>query len=155
MKKLFIMFMVAIFSMSLITSAYAANVCGSISGNAKKLETFEVNTGERWFGINSKITFTQTKGTYEYMNLVGNYKTTTGYAGYKVMYREKGTSAWTTKNWKDKKITISLKNSKTYEVCVRPFDNTEWFMWKTRQNISWSTPSEWSVTGTKGVDFCS
>ena len=153
MKRFLAILLVVIVCFSMIASVSAANVCGNISGNAKSTKTFTINTGSRWLG-SDKVKFTQTKGTYEYRTLLSSSKTKTDYMCYKVSYRIKGTSAWTTKQWKGKNLTLSLKKNKVYEVKVVPFSNIDMSVQTGRQIRSWKKTATWSVTSTKGIISC-
>ncbi len=154
MKRVLAALLVLIFCLSLVSTAFAANVCGNISGNSKSSKSFTINTGSRWLG-SDKVTFTQSKGTYYYRTPFSSSKKTTDYMCYKIRYRIRGTSAWTTKQWKGKKFTLSLKKNKIYEVKVEPYSNIDFGFTKGRTIKSWATPSYWSVTSTKGIISCS
>ena len=153
MKKLISIFLVVLICCSTITCAFAANVCGNISGNSKSTKTFTINTGSRWLG-SDKVTFTQSKGTYEYSTAFSRSKTANAYMCYKVRYRINGTSSWTTKQWKGKKLTLSLKKNKVYQVQVIPYDNIDMGFQTGRAIKSWQKLSTWSVTSTKGIISC-
>ena len=153
MKKLLAILLVVIICFSTITPILAANVCGNISGNAKSSKEFIIDTGNRLLW-SDKVKFTQTKGTYEYRTPFSSSKTRTDYMCYKVSYRIRGTSSWTTKTWKDKNLTLSLKKNKVYEVRVVPFDNLDMSFQTGRQIKSWKKVATWSVTSTKGINYC-
>lgn len=153
MKKLIASILMVIFCTLTITPVFAANVCTNISGNATSTKSFTINTGSRWLW-NDKITFTQTKGTYEYRTPFSSSKTATDYMRYKVSYRIKGTSSWTTKQWKSKNLTLSLKKNKTYEVKITPYNNVDMSFHTGRQIKSWKKVATWSVKSTKGIISC-
>ena len=153
MKRFLLVLLVAFVCFSMVNGVLAANVCGNISGNAQSSKSFTINTGNRWLP-RDKVTFTQTKGTYVYSTPFSSSKTTTDYMCYKVSYRIQGTSYWTTKQWKGKKLTLSLKKNKTYDVKVVPFSNVDMSFQKGRQIKYWKTVATWSVTSTKGIISC-
>lgn len=153
MKKILLILLALLVCFSMSTSVFAANVCGNISGNAKSTKTFTINTGSRWLG-SDKVKFTQSKGTYEYRTPFSSSKTKTDYMCYKVSYRIKGKSSWTTKQWKGKSLTLSLKKNKIYEVKVVPFDNIDMSFQTGRQIKSWKKLATWKVTSTKGIISC-
>lgn len=154
MKKFLLSLLTVIFCISLITPAFAANVCGNISGSSSASKSFTINTGSRWLG-SDKVTFTQSKGTYTYSTPFSYSKKTTGYMCYKVSYRAKGTSSWSTKQWKSRKLTLSLKKNTTYEVNVTPYSNIDMGFQAGKSITSWTLPSYWSVSATKGILSCS
>lgn len=154
MKRILSSLLVLVLCFSFFTSAFAANVCGHISGDAQSTTTFTVDTGKRWI-FSDKLTFTQTKGTYIYNTPLSYHKTATGYMRYKVSYRIKGKSGWTTKNWTGKKLTLSLKKNTIYEVKVAPMNNADTLLsGSTKQIQSWKKVATWQVTSTKGIISC-
>lgn len=153
MKRILAIFWLVIVCFSMISSVSAANVCGNISGNAGATKTFTINTGSRFFG--DKVKFTQTKGTYKYNTLLSRGKMKTDYMYYKVFYRIKGTSSWEMKAWKGKKnLTLSLKKNKEYEVQVVPYSSIDMGFQVGKTITEWTKLSTWSITSTKGINYC-
>ena len=154
MKRILSAFLALLFSFSLFSTVNAANVCGNIYGNANSAKSFTINTGKRWLG-SDKVTFTQTKGTYEYSTPFSRSKTASGYMGYKVKYRKQGTSSWKTATWKGKTLTLKLSKNTVYDVTVTPFNKAEMAFEMGGKNIKrWKSVATWSVTSTKGIISC-
>lgn len=153
MKKVISFTLFIILAFSMISSAFAANVCGNIGGNSTATTTFTINTGSRWLG-SDKVKLTQTKGKYEYSTPFSRSKTETSYMKYHVYYKKSGASSWSHKKWTGKNLTLSLKKNTTYSVKVVPYSNIDMGFTAGKSIRRWIYPSTWSVTSTKGILSC-
>lgn len=146
--------MLTLLALFMPSASAASNVCTQISGSSEKTTTFTVQTGSRWL-FSDKITITQTKGEYEYLNWLGNWKTASGYDTYTIKVVKVG---GTTKTYTmaGNKITIKLDKNSTYKISVIPGSTstlTAKFLSK-GAFMGWKKYPTWAVTSTKGIISC-
>lgn len=156
--------MVFILVLSLAASAMAANKCSQVSDSAKSARVFDALTDGNFRIGYDKVVLTQPKGDMWYEDWSCNQKTTKTYAWYTVKVVDKRTGKVIVNNtWKDGQHTIYLPKQNTgYRITITPcsitqMNTTAGGILRTiagKRYVGWKTHPTWSVTRTRGVDFC-
>ena len=151
------------------TKSFAANVCKQISGSSKAAQTFNINTGSRWYSSKDVLKLTQTKGTMKIMKLLnGKHTTKSMYEKYYVKVEKlKNNKVVSVKNytWQKSSLKLKLDKNSTYRVTVTPtaVRNRSSFGDGTLFNpygsiffspLGWKKHSTWKVSSTSGILSC-
>lgn len=130
----------------------ASSSCTLIRGNSSKAVTFTVETGSR-FLFKDKITFKQTKGSFNYMKWFGGEirEDTKGcYDSFTITVQKVGgkTSTYTLSG---SSKTIKLDKNSTYIITVTPGYP---ILKKGKVFRSWTSYPTWSISKVKGINLC-
>ena len=154
------------------TKSFAANVCKQISGSSKAAQTFNINTGSRWYSSKDVLKLTQTKGTMKIMKLTGKNSTKKMYEKYYVKVEKlKNNKVVSVKNytWQKSSLKLKLDKNSTYRVTVTPAAVRDKYSFKAGTMFNpygngityifwaprgWKKHSTWKVSSTSGILSC-